>query len=238
MKNIQKTIGIIGGMGPMATADLFMKLIQFTAAAKDAEHMHILVDNNPKTPDRTAAIVHGAESPLPYLIASGKRLETAGADFLLIPCITSHYFLDDLTRELQIPVMSIIEETAKYLQAQCIKKVVVLATDGTRISCVFDKGFSAYGIEILYPCEAAQKALMDVIYKGIKAGSATWNMDPLNSEVEKMLAEGAEAVILGCTELPLAAVKYGIAGKLINPTDLLARAAILHAGYALKTIEK
>ena len=238
MKNKQKTIGIIGGMGPMATADLFMKLIRMTDAARDAEHMHILVDNNPKTPDRTAAIVHGAESPLPYLIASGKKLETAGADFLLIPCITSHYFLDGLACELQIPVMSIIEETAKHLQAQNIKKVIVLATDGTRMSGVFDKGFSVYDIEIVYPCEAAQQALMDVIYKGIKAGSATWDMAPLNSEIENLLAEGAEAVILGCTELPLAAEMYGIAGRLINPTDILARAAVLHAGNALKTTEK
>ncbi len=234
MENIQKTIGIIGGMGPMATADLFTKLIRMTDAACDAEHIHIIVDNNPKTPDRTAAILHGTESPLPYLVASANRLQNAGADFLLIPCITSHYFLPELVRQIQIPVMSIIEETAKHLQKQGIKKAVLLATDGTCKAGVFDKVFSEYGIAICYPCPEAQGALMDVIYKGVKAGRNTWDTTALNAEICRLTAEGAEAVVLGCTELPLAAKLYGIDGMLVDPTDILARAAILHAGYRVR----
>lgn len=234
MENKQKTIGIIGGMGPMATADLFAKLIQMTDAACDAEHIHILIDNNPKTPDRTDAILCGTESPLPYLIRSADRLQTAGADFLLIPCITSHYFMQELTDRIGIPVMSMIEETAKYLQSCNIKRVVVLATDGTCKTGVFDKVFEKYSIAICYPCDKAQAALMDVIYKGVKAGSTTWDMTDLNAEISRLLDVGAEAVVLGCTELPLAAKMYGIVGKLIDPTDILARAAILYAGYRPK----
>ena len=234
MSDSQKVVGIIGGMGPMATADLFTKLIQMTDAACDADHIHILIDNNPKTPDRTGAILRGTESPLPYLVRSAERLQTAGADFLLIPCITSHYFMQELIARIKIPIMSMIEETAKYLQSRGIRKVVLLATDGTCKAGVFDKVFATYGITISYPCDTAQAALMDVIYKGVKAGSRMWDTTELNAEIDCLLAAGAEAVVLGCTELPLAAKMYGINGVLIDPTDILARAAIVYAGYTPK----
>lgn len=218
----------------MATADLFTKLIQMTDAACDAEHIHILIDNNPKTPDRTGAILRGTESPLPYLVQAADRLQTAGADFLLIPCITSHYFIPDLMPEIRIPVMNMIEETAKHLKSQDIKKVVLLVTDGTRKAGVFDRIFPAYGITICYPSDAAQCALMDVIYKGVKAGNPTWDTGELNAEIRHLMDDGAEAVVLGCTELPLAAKMYGISGTLVDPTDILARAAISYAGYKAK----
>lgn len=234
MSDSQKVVGIIGGMGPMATADLFTKIIQFTDAASDAEHIHVLIDNNPKTPDRTSAILRGTESPLPYLVRSAERLSQAGADFLLIPCITSHYFFDALCAEVQIPILNIIEETAKHLLSIGVDKAIVLATDGTRSSGVFDTIFARYGITVLYPSAEAQAVLMDVIYKGVKAGKETFDTSALNAEIERLTASGAEAVVLGCTELPLAAKMYGISGKLVDPTDILARAAILRAGYSVR----
>ena len=234
MNNVQKTIGIIGGMGPLATADLFSKIINMTAADCDSEHIHVIIDNNPKTPDRTSAILKGTESPLPYLTASARKLEGIGADFLIIPCITSHYYIDKLRSAIDIPILSIIEETARVLLKQEISKVALLATDGTGKSGVFDKVFTDVGIEILYPSEAAQESLMGVIYKGVKAGAPTYDTSLLNKDIGRMISEGAEAVILGCTELPLAAKMYGIDGKLIDPTDILAKAAIKYAGYEIK----
>jgi len=234
MNNVQKTIGIIGGMGPLATADLFSKIINMTAADCDAEHIHIIIDNNPKTPDRTSAILNGTESPLPYLTASARKLEGIGADFLIIPCITSHYYIEELRAAIDIPVISIIEETARELLKLGTTKVALLATDGTGKSGVFDKVFSSVGIEILYPTDEAQKSLMGVIYKGVKAGAPGYDTSLLNSDIHRMESEGAEAVILGCTELPLAAKMYGIDGKLVDPTDLLAKAAIKYAGYNVK----
>jgi len=235
MSNTKKTVGIIGGMGPLATADLFTKIIQRTDAASDADHIHIIIDNNPKTPDRTSAILKGTESPLPYLVRAANRLQTAGADFLLIPCITSHFFLPELCKEVDIPIVNMIEETAKYLVSRKVQKVVVLATDGTRQSCVFDTIFKKFSLEIFYPCDTAQGALMDVIYKGVKAGKKVWDTTELNSEIDRLIRSGAEAVILGCTELPLAAEMYGISGNLVNPTDILAQAAVLCAGYSVKS---
>lgn len=230
----KKTIGIIGGMGPMATADLFTKIINLTDAKKDSEHIHIIIDNNPQIPDRTSAILRGTESPLPYLIQSAKRLTDAGADFLIIPCITSHGFYDELVKEVEIPILNIVEETAKYLASNSVKKAVLLATDGTRHTNVFGNIFKKFGIELLYPSDTVQAELMNMIYNGIKAGAETWDSSAVNSELDRLNKNGAEAVILGCTELPLAAKLYGIAGNLVDPTAVLAKSAIIKAGYKLK----
>lgn len=230
----KKTIGIIGGMGPMATADLFAKIINLTDAKKDSEHIHILIDNNPQIPDRTSAILHGTESPLPHLINSANRLKEAGADFLIIPCITSHGFYDELVANVDIPILNIVEETAKYLESNSIKKAVLLATDGTRHTNVFGKIFKKFDIELLYPSDAVQADLMSMIYSGIKAGAETFDSSSVNAELDKLIDGGAEAVILGCTELPLAAKLYGINGNLVDPTTVLAKAAIIKAGYSIK----
>lgn len=234
MDNKKKILGIIGGMGPMATADLFTKIIKLTDAKKDSDHIHILIDNNAQIPDRTSAILHGTESPVPALLESAKRLYNAGADFLIIPCITSHGFYDELVKETRIPILNIVEETAKFLMAQNIKKSILLATDGTRSTGVFARIFDKFGIELLYPSEKAQADLMDMIYKGVKAGEKNFDSSAVNREIARLTGLGAEAVILGCTELPLAAELYGIDGNLIDPTYILARAAVLYAGYNVK----
>ncbi|MBQ8836751.1 MAG: amino acid racemase [Clostridia bacterium] len=230
----KQTIGIIGGMGPMATADLFTKIINLTDAKKDAEHIHILIDNNPQIPDRTSAILHGTESPLPYLIQSAERLADAGADFLIIPCITSHGFYDELVANVKIPVLNIVEETAKHLVSNSVSKAVLLATDGTRHTNVFGNIFEKFGIELLYPSDEVQADLMDMIYNGVKAGADKWDSTSVNRELSRLKSEGAETVILGCTELPLAAKLYGINGDLVDPTTVLAKSAIIKAGYSIK----
>ena len=232
----KKTIGIIGGMGPMATADLFTRIINLTDAKKDSEHIHIIIDNNTKIPDRTSAILNGTESPLPYLIESANKLKDAGADFLIIPCITSHGFYDELIKNIDIPVLNIVEETAKYLKSISVRKSVLLATDGTRSTGVFGKIFDKYEIELLYPCETAQRSLMDVIYKGVKAGELNFDTSTVNNELIKLCAEGAQTVILGCTELPLAAQLYSLHGNLVDPTQILACSAIKFAGYNVKNV--
>ncbi len=232
--NNKKTIGIIGGMGPLATADLFTRIINLTDAEKDSEHIHILIDNNPQIPDRTSAILHGTESPLPHLIESADRLKAAGADFLIIPCITSHGFYDELIKEVDIPILNIVEETAKYLKSLSVSKSVLLATDGTRHTNVFGRIFQKYNIDLFYPSDNVQNDVMDVIYKGIKAGADHFNVNSINSELSKLGAQGANTVILGCTELPLAVKKYSLIGNFVDPTFVLARAAIIEAGYKVR----
>jgi len=116
-ENIQnkKTIGIIGGMGPEATADIFTKIVNLTPAEQDIDHIHVLIDNNPMIPSRVQAILHNGESPIPELIRMAKSLEKMGADFLIIPCNTASYYIKDIQEQINIPVISIVEETSKFI---------------------------------------------------------------------------------------------------------------------------
>ena len=129
----KKTIGIIGGMGPEATADLFNKIINLTPAEKDSDHIHILIDNNPMIPSRINAILYGGESPIPELTRMAKSLEKSGADFLIMPCNTASYYIDDIRKSVNIPVISIIEETSKYIinKYANIKTIGLLGTEMT-----------------------------------------------------------------------------------------------------------
>jgi aspartate racemase len=111
----KKTIGIIGGMGPEATADLFNKILNLTPAEQDSDHIHILIDDNPMIPSRVNAIMHGGESPIPELTKMAKSLERSGANFLIMPCNTASYYIEDIRKSVNIPVISIIEETSKYI---------------------------------------------------------------------------------------------------------------------------
>ncbi len=231
---MKKTIGILGGMGPMATADLFKKIIDYTAAAKDSEHIHVCIDSNTDIPDRTEAILHGGKDPVPELVSSAIRLECIGADLLIIPCNTAHYFYDKICAMVHIPVLNMIEETVKEVKRQNISCVGLLATDGTIESGVYDRVFEKYGISVLHPSILRQKDVMDLIYKGVKAGNKDADLIGFYGALEELKQKGAETMILGCTELPIAFEMYNIQFTNIDPTAVLARSAIVCANGKLR----
>lgn len=224
---MKKTLGIIGGMGPMATADLFKKVIQNTPASRDQDHLHVLIDNNTNIPDRTAALLEGAESPLPQLIASADRLADAGAEFLIMPCNTAHGFYEPLQEHARVPVLNMIELTIKQLQASGISCAALFATTGTIRTGIYQK--YAGTVKLLLPSEEEQAALMGMIYQGVKAGVSDYPAGDVQRAAERLLAEGAQAVILGCTELPLAYEAYGLRFPAVDPTLVLAKAAVSFA---------
>ena len=231
---MKKTIGIIGGMGPAATVDLFGKIVDNTAAASDQEHIHILVDCNTAVPDRTAAILSGGADPLPELTASARRLQEAGADFLVMACNTAHYFCDRVAAAVDIPILSMIETAADYIAAQGGSSAVILATDGTIRSDVYGRCLRARGIDPVCPPAELQSEIMRIIYEGVKAGRPDWDADFFNRELEKLETEHNALSLTACTELPLAVRLYGLRGHFADPTLLLARAAVRAAGYELK----
>jgi aspartate racemase len=231
---LKKTIGILGGMGPMATADLFKKIINCTAASKDSEHIHVYIDSNTDIPDRTDAILHGGKDPLPEMVGSAIRLECMGADFLLIPCNTAHYFYDKICAMVHIPVLNMLEETAREVKRQNISCVGLLATDGTIESGVYDRVFESYGIRVLHPGTLGQQNVMDLIYKGVKAGKQDINLNGFYGALDELKQKGAETLILGCTELPIAFSMYNIQYKNIDPTAVLARSAVVYANGKLR----
>ena len=227
-------IGIIGGMGPLATCDLMNKIIRFTDAQKDQDHIRICVDSNTNIPDRTTAILHHGKTPVPELVKSALRLEAMGAQLLIMSCNTAHYFYNDVTPYLDVPFMSMIEETVKYLKESGVSKAAGLATDGTRDSKVYEKALLQAGIEVVYPSEKNQKLLMSLIYDYVKAGKPGIENLPVQELVDEVKAMGAQKMILGCTELPIAFERVGITEDTVDPTTVLAQRAIQKVGAKVK----
>ena len=235
---MNKTIGILGGMGPAATADLMQKIIQMTDAGSDQEHIRIMIDSNINIPDRTAAILHGGPDPVPAMSESAGILERAGADFLIIPCNTAHYFIPELKKVTDLPILNMPAETAKLLKERGVKKAAVLATDGTVQSGLYQRALDAEGIEAVYPDEEQQKQIMSLIYDYVKKGITDPGSLPvkeISAIADDLRARGAEALLLACTELPLGFDIMGLADEsCVDPTRVLACAAIKFAGAKVR----
>ena len=232
----KKTIGILGGMGPLATADLFQKIVLLTKADTDREHIRVYIDSNANIPDRTAAILSGGENPVPEMASALRHLEACGADCIIMPCNTAHYFLPRLQAMTKIPFLSILTAAAEACKAQFHGKTVgILATRGTLAANLYQEALAQAGVPYLVPDAPAQDALMRVIYDGVKAGKGpdSYRADFL-TVLEQMSAGGAEVFLLGCTELPLAAEALNIALPTVDPTAELAKAAIRFCGYGVR----
>jgi len=224
-----KTIGILGGMGPMATVDLMKKIILSTEAVCDQEHIPMLVDNNPQIPDRTAAILGKGPSPAAEMLKSCQRLESGGVDFIIIACNTAHYFLPEIMPKLTVPVISIMEATVAEAGRQGLSRVGLLATSGTVRTKLYQQELEKQGIACIMPEPERQHLIDDIIYEGVKAGRQDYDTTPVRQLIADMQKAGAEAFILGCTEVPLAVAMYGLKGRFIDSTQELAKAAVKRA---------
>ena len=190
---------------------------------------------NPWGSTRTAALLHGGEDPVPEMIKSAKRLESIGADFLIMPCNTAHNYYEQVCEAVTIPVLHMIALTRDALKARGVKCAGLLATDGTVQTGIYQRTFEQSGVALLTPDSAAdQAAVMDVIYNGVKAGDLTHNVAAFRAACEHLLARGAEVLILGCTELPPAFELYHLDYPNVDPTLELALGAIRAAGCETK----
>lgn len=221
-----KTIGIMGGMGPMATVDLMKKIILATEAGCDQEHIPMLVYNNPQIPDRTAAIMGKGPSPARAMLETARKLEQGGADFIIIACNTAHYFLPEILPQLSIPVISIMEATVAGAKRRGVNTVGLLATSGTVSTGLYQKELEKQGLRYILPEEERQHIVDDMIYEGVKAGRKDYDTTQARQLMADMIKLGAEGFILGCTEVPLAVAMYGLQGNFIDSTQELAMAAI------------
>lgn len=232
----KKTIGILGGMGPLATADLFEKITLLTDAKTDRDHIRIYIDSNANIPDRTAAILSGGEDPVPEMAKALRNLERCGADCIIMPCNTAHYFLPRLQEMTEIPFLSILAAAAAACNQQFPGKTVgVLGTTGTLSANLYQTALEREDVSFLVPDAAEQAALMRIIYDGVKAGKGpdSYRADFL-AVLEGMAARGAEVFLLGCTELPLAAEALHVTVPTVDPTAELAKAAIRFCGYPVQ----
>ena len=226
----EKIIGILGGMGPEATRDLFANIIKFTPSKKDQDHLHIIIDNNPKIPDRTAAIVGDGEDPVPFMVESGLKLVQSGVDFIVLPCISAHYFIEELRSQLNVSVLCVLEEVGKTIKKSgSIITVGLLATDGTIKGGHFKEKLAEYGLETLVPNKSYQQSVMKAIYT-IKADAEGHKRNQchrwLKSASDHLVAKGAATIIAGCTEIPLVLLPEDISVPFYNPLEIIAKAAV------------
>ena len=230
-----KTIGILGGMGPEATLNCFSRIISSTPAKNDQEHLRVIIDSNPKVPDRTAAIIAEGESPVPVLVAGCRALQQAGADFIIIPCVSAHFFLDEIQQQIELPILSIFDVVAETLISDHpdIKTVGLMSTTGTISGGLFQKRLAADNIKTIVPAETQQTKVMAAIYD-IKNSQPARSRAQITSDLiataENLITTGARGIVAGCTEIPLALNQKHLSVPYFDALTILARAAILKAG--------
>ncbi|HEY8424577.1 MAG TPA: amino acid racemase [Limnochordales bacterium] len=229
-----KTIGILGGMGPEATADLFVRIIRLVRATRDQDHPRVIIDSNSQIPDRTAAIKGEGPSPLPALVETARNLQRAGAELIAMPCNSAHAWYDEIAAAVDVPVLHMIrltaEETCRRLHRDSAAPpsgpVLVLATSGTIQSGLYQRALGALGLDAAVPEPGAQARVMEAIYQ-VKAGkpavARSLALDVLVSETARL---APAAVILGCTELPLVLGQGDLDRPVVDSTEVLARAAV------------
>jgi aspartate racemase len=235
---MKKIIGILGGMGPEATARMFTLIIKNTQAEKDQDHIPVLIYSNPKIPPRTDAIIGKGPDPTADLIEGIKLVLKGGADFIIIPCITAHFFLPKITQNIEFSYLSLIEESLRWAKKKIptIKRTGILASTGTLNSRLFHDSFLSEGIEVIHPNEKEQEKVMHAIFgeRGIKAGyTSGYSRDAIIDMAGTLINRGAEAIIAGCTEIPLVLTAKDISVPLIEPMEITAQAGIIKAGYDL-----
>ncbi|WP_413381003.1 aspartate/glutamate racemase family protein [Alkalihalobacillus sp. 1P02AB] len=203
---MNETIGILGGMGPLATVDLAEKIILQTKVSCDQDHIPLLIYNNTQIPSRVNAIINQQESPVVELIQTAKVLEKAGASFIVMPCHTAHYWFDDIQKNVHVPILNMIENTVHSVKdtIKAEKQILLFATSGTIKAQLYQKAFQTEGIQITIPTRKEQKIVASAIDE-VKAGYIANNhyLNELNKMVQKYKRKGISAIIGGCTEIPL-----------------------------------
>ncbi len=218
----EKVVGILGGMGPEATVDLMQRIIRLTPALDDADHIRCIVDNNPKVPSRIKAIIEGdGDDPGPCMADMGRRLESWGADFLVIACNTAHFYYEAVQNAVTIPVINLIDLVSNHVKEHFPEhgKVGILASPAVAMTGLYTQRFSRLEIEDVWPDADSQQRLLGVI-KQIKRGHTGSNVRADYENVcETLKRNGANLAIIACTELS------ALGGKL--PIESLDAAEIL-----------
>jgi aspartate racemase len=226
-------VGVVGGVGPAATVDFLAKLVDATGASKDQDHIKVLVEQNPQIPDRTSNLIGEGADPTLALYSTARKLMNGGADIIAIPCNTAHAYVETIQKYLDIPIINMLTETADHIRrlSPMPQRVGILATSGTIACNIYQDALNAAGLRPIVPSAADQAKVMDAIYgaKGVKAGfkEGLCSVQILEA-INALLDRGADAIILGCTELPLIKLPEHISqqARLFDPTMILAKKCV------------
>lgn len=230
----KKILGVIGGLGPMSTTYFMEQTIRMTDASTEQQNVDMIVYNFPSIPDRTGYILgSNLKSPLPGLLWAGRSLVRQDVDCIAIPCITAHFFYEELTEQIRIPILNGVAETVKHLKENGVASAGIMATDGTIFSGLFSQELLAQGIKPFLPSKQRQSDVMHLIYNNIKAGKPA-EMKRFTAVEEELRQRGAEVIILGCTELSLIKRDHPLGPGFLDAMQVLARQAVLRCGKRVR----
>ncbi len=230
----EKILGVIGGLGPLATAYFMEETAAMTQAVTDQDHLNMIVYNFPSIPDRTGYILgSNLRSPLPGLLWVGNALAREEVSAIAIPCVTAHYFYEELASQLRVPILHALRETARHLKDQGVTSAGILATEGTVFSGIFSLALSQQGIRPFLPSPACQEDVNHLIYQNVKKGLPA-EMDRFHRAAGELRQKGAEVILLGCTELSMIRRQEALGPGYLDTLQVLARASILSCGKEIK----
>ncbi|PSU48544.1 aspartate racemase [Photobacterium frigidiphilum] len=224
---MSRKLGILGGMGPLATVEFMQKIISRTPAHNDQQHIPMLVSNNPQIPDRTAYLISNGEDPYPALKEGMEQLQQAGAECIVMPCNTAHYWYTRLTNSCNVHTISIIDSVVDEAKHRRYRTVGLLATTATMMAGMYQTKLAQQQIDAIETTDSEQQAIMNGIY-AVKAGNVEHGKQLMQPVFEAMLNRGAEAVIFGCTEIPVALAEQTISQPqhCLDSLDILAEQCV------------
>ena len=224
---MSRKLGILGGMGPLATVEFMQKIIAQTPACSDQQHIPMLVSNNPQIPDRTAFLISNGDDPYPALKQGMEQLEQAGAECIVMPCNTAHYWYPRLSNTCRVHMISILDSVVDEAKLRGYSKVGIMATTATMTTRMYETKLAQKQIAAVAPAQEQQQAVMDGIY-AVKAGDVEQGHRLMKPVFDSLLEQGADAVILGCTEIPVALAEtvFNQPGQCLDSLNILAKACI------------
>ncbi|GAA1224836.1 aspartate/glutamate racemase family protein [Microbacterium maritypicum] len=222
-----RVLGVLGGMGPLATARFYDAVVRATPAGHDQGHIPTVIWSDPRIPDRTAAILAGGPSPVPAMVDGARKLETAGAEILAIPCNTAHAFLPELRASTRLVWIDMVGETLDLVARSGAERVGVLGTRGTRAAALYDAAASRRGLRVMYPSDCDQSRLIDEAIGLVKSGRRlSLAEDRVASAASRLHRGGADVLVAACTELPLVLGPASLLTTVVDSLECLASACV------------
>ena len=220
---MHRVVGIIGGMGPEATLDLMRRVLAKTPAQVDQDHIHLIVESNPKIPSRVAHLIEGTGAdPTPELIRIAGNLQRAGAEALAIPCNTAHAYAHSIRRAVSIPLLDMVQLTVDQIaSSRHVARVGLLASSAVLATELYSRSFSGHGIDVVHPVQ--QDELMSLI-NAVKCGETGMEIQTALAGIARALANEADVLLVGCSELSVIAA--GITAPFVDSLDVQAQAIV------------
>jgi aspartate racemase len=229
---VNRILGVLGGMGPLASAHFMTRLTRLTPASRDQDHIPTILWSDPRVPDRTAAALAGGEDPLPALHRGLRALAAAGAGAIVVPCNTAHGWFGRMQASIEIPILHIVDAAARVLGELAVppRRIGLLGTAGTLAMRLYQDRLTPLGYDCVTPDSAELADLVTPAIEQVKANRVAAAHAVLIEAATRLRSRGAEVILLGCTELPVAlSAGPPAAFPIVDSIDALAQAAIAWA---------